>query len=316
MKIYKISVDKILMNDEFRFTSPGFSPELKESISSLGVINPIYLISKEENYKILTGFKRINCTVTLKHKTIPARIINQEEIKKLFRGLILEHLSYHTLNVIEQSKIVRILNRLGISWEQQKKDYLKIIGVPPQKNVVEKILKLLEFPIEVQKYIEEYDMSLKQTEIFRRFNSDLVKQFVKIAKELSIRSVELEKIITFFEDIAGKESVTINKVFTNLEIDTIFSNENLSRNHKIQEITKKLQQRRYSKLRGWNNKLEHLRKRLESPDSVHISWDNSLEKPGLIINTNIESINDVEEFITYLSTEKIKESIKKMLDIV
>ncbi len=315
MKIHEISLEKISRNNDLRFTSSGFSSELKESISHLGVVNPIYIISKGKQYQILAGFKRFNCALTLRHKTIPAIIVKQKESADFFRNLVLEHLSYHTLNIIEKAKIIQIFNILGIGWKEANKNYLKIIDIP-SKKVVKEMVKLLELPRQVQDYIEAYDMSLKQTETFQTFTAEINILFVNLAEELGIRSVELAKLMTFAEDISGNESVAIDDIFKDLEVDSILKDENLSKNQKKQEITQRLQNRKYSKLSDWNHQLEHFQKELNTPEFMHVSWDSSLERPGVTVNIHVKSVHATEAIVDFFSRKKVKKIFRRMLDIV
>ena len=316
MKVTQIKLDKILNNNAFRFTPPDISFTLKNSISALGVINPVYLISRGEKFQILAGFKRFNCALSLKHQTIPARVVTPEEIEQVFPGLLGEHLSTRTLNIMEKSRIIQILKQLKVPWEKLEKNYLKIIDVAPQRIVLEQLLQLLELPREVQYYLEEYNLSLKQTEVFRKFNREINGRFIKIAKQLNIRIVELEKLMILFEDIAGKESVSVKSIFADLEVDSILTNENLSRNQKIKQISQNLEQRRYSKLKGWNDQLESLRKMLEMPDFLQISWDTSLERTGLTLQAQIKSRQDVENLSVFFLREETRKNLRKMLEIV
>jgi len=315
IQTHEISLEKISSNDVFRFTSPGFSSELKESISCLGVINPIYLIHKRDEYQILAGFKRFNCAVTLGHETVPARIVESKESADFFPYLILEHCSYHTLNIIEKAKIIQIFDILGIDLRERNKNYLKIIDVPSRK-IIKRMIKLLELPKKVQDYIETYDMSLKQTEIFQTFNTEENIYFVNLASELGIRSVELAKLMTLTEDISGKESVEINNIFNDLGVDAVLKNEKLSKSQKTREITQRLQNRRYSKLRTWNDQLDRLYKKMNTPDFMEVFWDTSLERPGVIVKIHITSVRSIETIGNYFSRENIKKIFKKMLDIV
>ncbi|MFO7891485.1 MAG: hypothetical protein R6V04_14245 [bacterium] len=316
MNIHEISLEKILKDEEFRFTSSDYSQILKKSISDMGIINPVYLIFRGTSYQILAGFKRVSCALALGQKIIPARIVKKKRIAECFRNLILEHLSYHTLNIIEKAKIIQIFNKLGIDWEQGKKYYLRIIDIPEKINVAEKMLRLLELPKQVQDYIEAYDISLKQTEIFHNFNEEGNIFFVNLAAELGIRSVELAKLMTLTEDIAGKESVIISDIFNDINIDDVLKNDKLSKNQKTKEITQRLQYRRYGKLKRWNDQLEQLRKRLDTPDFMQISWDTSLERPGVSINNHITSMQDIGTLANYFSQPIVKNNFKQMLDIV
>ena len=316
MIVTQIKLEKILNNNAFRFTSPDISFTLKESISALGVINPVYLISRGEKFQILAGFKRVNCAVSLKHQTIPARVVTPAEIGQVFPGLLGEHLSTRTLNIMEKSRIIQILKELKIPWDKLEKNYLKIIDVAPQRIILEQLLQLLKLPREVQYYLEEYNLSLKQTEVFRKFNKDINGRFIKIAKQLNIRIVELEKLMILVEDIAGKESVSVKSIFADLEVDSILTNENLSRNQKIKQISQNLEQRRYSKLKGWNDQLESLRKMLEMPDFLQISWDTSLERTGLTLQAQIKSRQDIENLSGFFPREKTRQNLRKMLEIV
>lgn len=316
MEIHTINVDKISRDEDFRFTSSDYSQVLEESISTMGIVNPIYLISREKNYQILAGFKRFRCALDLGLKTIPARMVKPDNIPEHFRNLILEHLSYHTLNIMEKSRIIKIFTTLGIDWQKDGIHYLKIIDIPFKKNVIEQVRQLLELSEQVQGYIELYDMSLKQTEIFQNFSAKENRHFINLAMDLGIRSVELSKIMTLAEDIAGAESFAVIDIFNELKIFMVLESEKLSKSQKIKEITQRLQQRRYAKLTRWNDQLEQLRKKLKLPHCMQVSWDTSLEKAGINIYNHINSLQDIESLISFFSGPNIKDNFKNMLDIV
>lgn len=316
MKIHEVKLNEISKNDKFRFTTSNIPAPLKKSISGLGVSNPVYLISKGKKFQILAGFKRFHCAAALKQKTIPAKIVTQEEIPELFCNLLLEHLSIRNLNIIEKSRILQILQQLKIPQKQVEKKYLRIIDIPLQRKVVDQILQLLELPEEVQNYIEKYDLSLKQTEVFNRFKAEVNRRFIRMAEQLNIRAVELEKIMTLFEDIAGKESVTVKSIVSDMEVDSILNNDTLSRNQKLTHITQKLEQRRYSQLKGWNQKLEHLSKKLRIPEFMNITWDPSLERTGLELHAQIRSGNDIESIVAFFLKKTVKNNLEKMLKII
>ena len=80
----EVSIDDIDFNSrEFELFKSQPDQKLESSISSLGVINPVKLLKKENSFTIITGWKRINVLIKLKIDKIPAQVFEEGELTQL-----------------------------------------------------------------------------------------------------------------------------------------------------------------------------------------------------------------------------------------
>lgn len=118
MKVVEVPVSDITVRFRLRNPSESKIEEISESISQVGLINPI-TIDSEKN--LLAGFHRYICYQKLNKKTIPC-IIKDSDIRVGELIEIDENLKRNELNFIEQgSHILRreeLMKELGLTYSQ------------------------------------------------------------------------------------------------------------------------------------------------------------------------------------------------------
>jgi len=77
-----------------------------------------------------------------------------------------------------------------------------------------------------------------------------------------------------------------------------------------------LRNRRYPRLTSWNENLEILRKEIKLPQSIRISWNRSLETPGISMQIDVRSVEDLDGIMAVLSSPANRNRIGRMLRIV
>lgn len=317
MKVVILPVEEILSDFFFCFSSASDISCLKRSILASGIRTPLHVISAQQSYRLLSGFKRFRAAVELGLKELPAVVLSEKKpLEEIFREVLLEHLTHRSLSIVEKARVIRILEELHISWEMQRKDFLDLLEVPERKEVVQEIKAILQFFPKLQEYIEMYDLSLKQTEPFQKLSSNEQELFVDLAMKLQIRSVELSDIVSMVCDISGRDGIPIEEVFEGSDIPSILESEEFSRNEKISRIKERLKRWRFPHLTSWNEKLKNLKREMGLPSKVQLLWDSSLEKQGIEIRLEIHSVRDVEEFVTHLSKKENQKKLEEVLKIV
>jgi len=317
MKLIEISLEEVLRDSFFCFTSVSDIGFLKRSVLESGIRTPLHVLPARKGYRLLSGFKRFGAAVELGLERIPAAVHSEKApLERLFREVLLEHLTCETLSIVEKARVLRILDRLCVPWESMKTDFLPILDLPKRSEIIEEVKDVLRFSSTVQDYIERYGLSLKQTKMFTGLSVHQEELFVSLGMNLQIRSVELSEIISIFRDIFGKEKIPVEQVYDDLGIDALLENTELSRNEKILRIKKELQKRRYPRLGSWNENLERLKREMKLPERVRLSWDRSLEVQGFVLRAEIRSAGDVEKIAVCLSSEENRRRFEEMLRVV
>ena len=317
MKITEIPLKEILEDFFFCFTSPCDLSKLERSIRASGIETPLHVLFTGRGYRLISGFNRFRIAVKLGMSKIPGVIHSDEEkLMDIFHAILLEHLTCRTLTLVEKARIIQILDQLNIAPEEIQKEFLPLLDIPESLEIVNDLKGLLKFPPEVLKYIERYNLSLKQTKIFKRLFYSDQKLMANLGLSLQIRAMELSDIIFMFYDISHRDDIPIKEIFEKRGVENILESNDFTRNEKLAQIKEKLQGMRYPKLTFWNENLEKLKKKEKLPMRAQLSWNKSLEKPGLKLQTEIRSIEDVDRIVSYLSAVSTKKNFEEMLKLV
>lgn len=312
-----LPLEEILKDFFFCFTSNSDLSHLRRSILTSGIQTPLHVLPARRGYRLLSGFKRFELALELGLDRIPAKVhTGKTHVEKIFLEVILEHLSCHSLNLLEKARIIRILNRLGVSWELMEKEFLPMMDLPDRWEIVQEVRDILALAPTVQDYIQIYNLSFKQTLVFAEFTYQQQELLIRLGMKLQIRGVELSEILSLLRDITKRDGISVEQILENMEVDRIIDSEDLSRNEKIGQVKEYLRKRRYPRLTSWNESLENQRREMGLPRSLQVTWDRSLERPGIELRAEIKSVEDLQRIIAQLSKEENQKRFEDMLRTV
>ncbi len=317
MKIIDLHLEGIQKDFFFRFTSDSESERLRLSIQASGIRTPVFVQKTQKGYRLLSGFHRYRIALELGLESIPASPVpDGVPVENAFHDVLLEHMVHRSLNLIEKARILGILDRLCSSWESMREHFLPLLELPPKTEILQDVRDLLTLSPNIQRYIEKYDLSLKQAVRFGRFSPEDQDFFGGLALELDIRSVELSSMMAAFQDIAGREGLSVTQVSESLGCPKIMTDSQRTRQQRIARIRTELERRQYPKIYAWNESVENLKKEMELPEQVRLSWDRSLESPGIRITLDLRSGEVLREALRHLTKRENQERIEEMLRVV
>ncbi|MFH1942554.1 MAG: ParB N-terminal domain-containing protein [bacterium] len=317
MNIVSIPLEEIREDFFFRFNAGGEMDSLKRSVAESGIRTPLHVLKNEGGHRLLSGFGRLEAAKALGLKSIPASVCPESSnVKELFKEILLEHLTCRTLGLVEKAHILRILDGIGSSWESVKDRFLPVIDVPANPEIVEELKGVLRFSPSAQRYIGIYNLSLRQTRMFRELSSAQQDCVVALALKLQIRSVELSEIVTMAREISLRDEIPIEEVFTHPEIVGTLENGEFARNEKLLRLKEHLRKKRHPRLSAWNDALETAKQNMGLPSNVALSWDCSLERPGIELQARITTVEEFRGIASLLAKEENVHQIEAMLNVV
>ncbi|MCS7280963.1 MAG: ParB/RepB/Spo0J family partition protein [Desulfobacterota bacterium] len=186
-----VAVEKILPNPNQPRTSIDEESlfGLAQSIKEKGVLQPLLVRKKGENYELIAGERRLKASILAGLKEVPV-IVRDVDDKESLEIALIENLQREDLNPIEVAKIYkRFVDELGYTHEE----LAKRIGV--ERTSVTNTIRLLKLPEWVQEKIKEgylssghgrILLSLKDENEQRRFVEKILKE------KSSVRDLERE----------------------------------------------------------------------------------------------------------------------------
>ncbi|XWO14133.1 Chromosome-partitioning protein Spo0J [Candidatus Hepatincola sp. Pdp] len=171
---------------------------LAESIAKKGVLQPILLKQVDDKYEIIAGERRCRASVLVGKKTIPAIILQVNDLDSMEFGLI-ENLHRKDLTPMEEAKAYqRLLDEFNYTHDM----IANLVG--KSRSYVTNFLRLLKLPEESLELLNSGKISPGHAKILLGIPDidGLTKQVVKY--DLSVR--ETEQLAKFFQQKPAKTS--------------------------------------------------------------------------------------------------------------
>lgn len=160
--------------------------ELVQSIKEKGIIQPIIVRQKGDEYELIAGERRLRAAKLLNLNEIPALIREATDEESLELALI-ENIQRQNLNPIEQAKAYQyLINKFGITQER----LAQIVG--KARVSITNILRLLKLPQEVQEEIKRGRLSFAHARALLEIEEPTAQQELTgeiIANSLSINEL-------------------------------------------------------------------------------------------------------------------------------
>ncbi|BBM37315.1 ParB/RepB/Spo0J family partition protein [Pseudoleptotrichia goodfellowii] len=232
----EITFEKIMETEALR--------NLAESINEIGIINPVYVIRKEDGkYKILSGFRRLSA-VYYGYENIkdfnPAGTKNFIIIPEDAGYEILDKISLHENTLREDLTTLEISMKIWRESRNKKKNAEQIAqeyGI--SKRTVARYLRVEKYPEQLLEKLDEIKNIRKSDTIFNYLNRTNFENMEKNIEKLSAMEIsdierEIKKLALTVDD--NKIIVKKGKKSTSFEIQGRLTDEEIE---KIKQIISK-----------------------------------------------------------------------------
>ena len=232
----EITFEKIMETEALR--------NLAESINEIGIINPVYVIRKEDGkYKILSGFRRLSA-VYYGYENIkdfnPAGTNNLIIIPEDASYEILDKISLHENTLREDLTTLEISMKIWRESRNKKKNAEQIAqeyGI--SKRTVARYLRVEKYPEQLLEKLDEIKNIRKSDTIFNYLNRTNFENMEKNIEKLSAMEIsdierEIKKLALTVDD--NKIIVKKGKKSTSFEIQGRLTDEEIE---KIKQIISK-----------------------------------------------------------------------------
>jgi len=165
--------------------------ELSLSIQQKGLLQPIIVRKKGQDYELIAGERRLRAAKLLNLQEIPA-IIREVDEKEALELSLIENIQRQDLNPIEEAEAFRhLMEKFGLTQEQ----IAQLIG--KSRVTVTNTLRLLKLPLSIQEEMRKGNISFAHGRLLLEIQDPQKQKILAqkiIDKSLSIK--ELENLIS------------------------------------------------------------------------------------------------------------------------
>jgi len=196
LELGKVKPNPLQPREDF---DPESMAELVQSIKEKGLLQPILVRPKGDNYELIAGERRLRAANLLNLKEIPAIIKDVEDRDSLELALI-ENIQRQELNPIEEARAYQYLIE---KFQLTQEEVGDVLG--KSRVAITNCLRLLKLPGEIQEEVRSGRISYAHGRALLEIEDvNMQRKMVRdiISKSLSVR--ELESIIKTRRPMAGR----------------------------------------------------------------------------------------------------------------
>lgn len=311
MIIKQINGSRIRKVNQYKYHFNSVDQFLIESIKEHGVLFPLWLV-KANGYIIIDGHRRYLAAVLNNLEKIPAIVFPKEKLNDAFLEALHINFLKGDLSLIEKFKACEIAEA------HLSKDVVeKVMTLFKFKQIagIKKMMKMVKYiPLWFQEYLHTNNFQLKILRKMMQFPFNKYQNWFIIAVRLKINGSNLISILDKVYDILSRDQIEMEELWNHLQIDRVLEKKGTEQ-QKLLRIKINLEAIRYPILHEINHIMHQYKLKIERElgEDFTISWDNSLEQPGVVLKIILSDVNIFEEYSKKLQDEKLKGQFRKLL---
>ncbi len=309
MDLMQVSLKNIDLSsedhDRYLFNCRQDSNALISSIKDVGLINPVILKKNQDAdgvYIIVCGYQRIKACQKLGQVSIEAKVINGLNDEEIMLLALHDNLSSRGFNEIEKAIVLKKFLEIGYSYDRLMSEITPLLGVPPNKNIIDKYIDILTLDTEIKKSVT--DDELEPEKAFLLITLDGVERDIVwrvLFRESSTNVNEAKETIRNLLDLKQIKNKEIVELLSSKEISLIISDKKSNKRQRGERICRLIKTMRYPVISKKEDEFDRSCRELGLDNDVRINHSRYFE--GDEIRITIKASNE----------EKLRMSIEKLL---
>jgi uncharacterized ParB-like nuclease family protein len=293
MILKEIALQEIdFQNETFRISDTLDSETLRESLRSIGQLNPVALSDGDSKYLIVCGFRRLCALDALGKDRALAWILSGQDRTpgRCFEFALWDNLAHRPLSPLEKARIVfKLVNAFGVSPQTVVQVYLPILGLAPHPGILQSCLSIYGAHPELQRCLIEGRLTQSSIEVLSKKPLHVQEWFVQLMNRIRLSTSLQKKTLNLLEELAAISGAEFGEPLCTPEARQTMDDPRLSFFQKGEKLNELLYQMRFPRLSRAVDKFSADRKLLGLPGSIRISSDPFFETGDLRVEFDASS---------------------------
>lgn len=267
-----VSLAKIDWDDHrFRVSTSGPSGPLTASVKRVGVITPPALLKKSSSYVIISGFRRLEACRQSGGQQITAQIFgSQTPLEHCVHIAILENIFLRELNLVEQGRIVHMLDQLYPDEEKLCKEAGRL-GLPLNLKMSKKLRTVSKMSATLQHALIAGHIALPVAlQLNEMAEHTTANKIAKIFSEIGLGLNRQREFMDWLIGISRRESISIIKLIEDGELNEILDDTDTDRKQKSLLVRQYFKNRRYPEISKIEKRYQTFMKTLKLGKGVQL----------------------------------------------
>lgn len=280
-------------DERFRVTTRRDSGELQKSIRRFGLYPPPLVAPAGGGFTIVSGFRRLNACRVLGWNSVPVRLCPAASAYALALRAVAENSLERPLNLIETSRALNLLEQTASEGRLAEPD-ASALGLPTHPHLTASLKRLCRMPADVQAGILEEALSFAMACELDRMPTELAIAFACLFRRLKPSLNKQREIVGLVSEIAAREGIDPRQVLDECGRMPAAAAADADRNQQIQDLRRRLRERRFPAVTAAQKRFAALRQRLKL-GMIQLSPPRDFEGTGFHLSMNVQTPADLDQ---------------------
>lgn len=298
MKIETVSIAQILPQPLFPLHFESDSRQLKTSLSTYGLLQPLVLFRTDEGLCVLDGWERLSLLKQAGQQDILARIHEPEDLDQAQAFLLYLELNHwhRPFNIVEKSQALKTAHTVfqgksipAVFWE--------VTEIPHNVRTAQQYRDFLQLPPVLHRFAVNNRMPLSTMLLFLRFKSHEIEALAELLCRLPLNPNRLTEILSLLIDLSRRDQRSaldvLQEVLPRLDLEK-------SPQQKEQVLRQILHKKRNPNYEARLKEFETVVKRLSLNEKTKVEPSPFFETDHVEVHTQFSSSADIELFLKLL----------------
>lgn len=189
-----------------------------------------------------------------------------------------------------------------------------ILGLPHQQPIFKMYRDIgTKLSKEFLIFAHEKAFSAKQCHSFVLMSPDILNSLLDFRDVLNLSASHFLEISELLSDYCRKTNLSVSELLKKDDMSSILNQETLTLHQRTEQLKLRLKERRLPTLTHVNKHMSSLVESLQLPQHMSVTWDTTLENPGLDLNVKLSKKEDLSNLLSFLNKPN---SLTGMSDIL
>lgn len=299
-----------IADDSFRITFAPRLDELKRSVRTVGLVQPILVRhTPEGTYQIVSGYKRVLVLRELKRQSVPALLSEPNDMSPTQAFLMNLHDNAITrqLNVIEKSTALAKLQQFySMNEEDLVNQFLPLMGEDPSYKILHQLLMLHQLTEPLKHHIVMSDLALSSAARIAEFTPTTQQSLLGVLAHIRPSTNKLNELLTLIREIAARDGLSVEDILQRYQLLQIVADSSTPATAKALALKKALEGVKFPQLSEKQRRLTELINGLELPNTARLHADPYFENQTFKLEYQFKQPEELNELV-----QRIQDAFEK-----
>ena len=252
----------------FRITTEQETGGLDRCIEAVGVLNPPVLLFRDDRWRIVAGFRRIEACRRLGVDQIQCRTLPASTpLLDCAKIAVADNTGQRRLNPLELSRAYRLLS-LHLASDAQLPHTAQSVGLPSNPKLIDKVRRLCRLPEPIQRGVMSDRISLSVVRELEQLPEPEALGFARWFRSVPLSLNRQREVLALVREIARREELSVSAVLDLPAFSAVVDDPEMEGGRKGRELHRRLRRRRFPALSRAEEDFERRSKRLALTDGM------------------------------------------------